>query len=173
MIKLLNLSVWVVICFSLLILIYITYALVNKKHLNNITLEVATFLFTLILIIPFYSPVHLSLYDPKQLTVKIVKNGQNYDISDITLKNEIKEIIERQNLIKSTSKTIVGTPPYPSKQGINIHISGTDVSFSMLVFIRIDSIQYSYIEYDGQYFSINRIEKFVQDVVNVTNQVNL
>lgn len=145
----------------------------KKKHLKNITLAVATFLSTLILIISFYSPVHLFLYDSKQLTVKIEKNGRSYDISDITLKNEIKEIIERQNLIKSTSKTIIGTPPYPSKQGINIHISGTDVNFNMLVFIRIDSIQYSYMEYDGQYFSINRLKKFVQDVANVTNQVNL
>ncbi|MGE7924822.1 hypothetical protein ACQKND_16785 [Viridibacillus arvi] len=170
MTKVLNLGIWFLFFILFVTLFYIVLAFIKNKQRKYITRALLIFLTLLLTIVAFYFPVKNPLQQAKQVTFTI-ENGESEDKLESKKVNEIKQIIQNQHLIKNTSKTLVGTSPYPFNEGINIHISGNEISFNMLVFIRIDNPKESYVEYNSQYYSILKSDKFVQDIVKVINRL--
>lgn len=165
---LLNISIWVLFFLWSCLIIYTVYLLRKKRKKTIIRSLTILFLITVLLSI-FYYPTNLKLDFSKKYEVTIIENGEMHNITENKQIDNILKLVNEQIVIKSTTKTLLGTNSVPSNDNISIFISGNNISFSLLIFIRKNATSDSYIEKNGQYYKILDTENIIKSVEEFIN----
>ncbi|WP_372632165.1 hypothetical protein [Cohnella sp.] len=172
MVIVLNIMVWFFILSIPFLLIRIIRAQIRKKKNKSLYINISILVGMLLLLAIFYSPTRLTLPDPQQLLITL--DARNQDLTSLMNDAQINELVmlvERQRLVKSTTKTLGGTLSYPAENGINIMISGKDEPFHLYIFARNDDIKRTFFEIKGQYYTVLETKSFVEDILELCERI--
>lgn len=161
--NILNLLVLFVIFLVLTIFIITFYFILKKKSKRLISIALIVEVTLVILLFLFYSPVKITV--PKSSLVTIESNGYRLEVDDPEQSEDIKQYIREQSFQRSIFKTLNGVPPAPVEENIHIRIDGPEST--MLIYLRKDKVKYSYLECNGQYYSIKEVEKMINKMEEV------
>jgi len=112
----------------------------------------------------FYFPTKVTLPDTDELHISA--SGGSFQVANHDQINKFKQLIEKQRVVRSTDKTLMGVPHYPADQGIEILIHG---NFYLLA--RKDKAANSFIHIRDQYYSVLDANQFALDLFALVEDV--
>lgn len=171
MVILLNSIICCLILLVLFLVIHIIRILILKRTIKSLYVSLSILLGIILLLAVFYFPRRITLPDQQQLLITIDAKGQDpISLMNVAQLNELVNLVERQKLVKSISKTLEGTFSYPAEHGVNIIIAAMDEP-RLYIFARDDNIKQTFFEKNGQYYTVLNSKKFVEDIFKLSERI--
>jgi energy-coupling factor transporter transmembrane protein EcfT len=156
--KVLNISILLIEIILPILIIYLVYKILKKKY--RIILPTITIVILVTLLVVFYMPSSTAISRDKATSISFITDNQHLQITDQEQQSSVLTFINEQKFIRSTKKTIFDIPSSPSNQYLELRISGIDEPFNVLISVRLDNYKESYMQKDGQFFTIRNANSF-------------